>query len=133
MMLGGVIAAHLVGLPILCASYLFRGPGALLSAGLGFAAVLAFYGLGQWLEVIAVELPGMQGMGLVLTSYAVRVTGITAALWAILSLEKVGQLVSGGWLAGSLVASVIAWVVGVVLVASRQRVPIYDTEHCTEN
>ncbi|RRD47883.1 hypothetical protein [Tessaracoccus sp. OH4464_COT-324] len=129
MMLGGLIAGHVVGAIVSLGAYLFGGADGLLTALLGFASVVVFYSVGQWLEVIATELEPMQGLGLVLVSYAVRVVGIAAALWALLSLEQVAPHVVDGWLVASVVATVLAWVTGVVVVASRQRVPIYDVEY----
>jgi hypothetical protein len=41
----------------------------------------------------------------------------------------VAPYVSRGWLLLSVAGTVVAWVTGVVLVASRQRVPVYDTEY----
>ena len=55
--------------------------------------------------------------------------GIAAGLWAILSLPAVAPHVVDGWLLLSIAGTVIAWVTGVVLVASRQRVPVYDHDY----
>ena len=59
----------------------------------------------------------------------VRVIGIAAGLWAILSHPSVAPHIRDGWLVLSVAGTVIAWVTGVVFVASRQRVPVYDTEY----
>ena len=64
-----------------------------------------------------------------LVSYAVRVIGIAAGLWLLLGLPQVAPLVSPPWLVASVAGTVFAWVTGVVLVAARQRVPVYDTEY----
>ncbi len=79
--------------------------------------------------MVASELEPMQGMALVLVSYAVRVIGIAAGLWFILSHPAVAPLVRDGWLLLSVAGTVLAWVTGVVVVAARQRVPVYDTEY----
>lgn len=129
MMLGGLVGGHLVGGLIILAAALAGGGGAVLTAVLGFAAVVIFYSVGQAIEVVASELADFQGMALVLVSYAVRVVGIAAGLWFILGHPAVAPLVSDGWLLLSVAGTVLAWVTGVVLVASRQRVPIYDTEY----
>lgn len=129
MMIGGVIGGNVVGLTILGLALAIDGPSAALTAALGFAAVLVFYAVGQALEVVAAELEPFQGMALVLVSYAVRVIGIAAGLWAILGLDAVAPHVRDGWLLASVAGTVLAWVAGVVLVASRQRVPVYDTPY----
>ncbi len=129
MMLGGVVVGHIVGITIIGLALAIGGVDAALTAALGFAAVVIFYSIGQALEVIASELEPMQGLGLVLVSYAVRVIGIAAGLWTLLSLPALAPRVAGGWLVLSVSGTVIGWVTGVVLVASRQRVPVYDTDY----
>ena len=128
-MIGGLALGHGVGIAVIGLALAIGGADAALTAALGFAAVVIFYSIGQSLEVVACELPDMQGMGLVLVSYAVRVVGIAAGLWAILSLPAMEGPVQDGWLLLSVAGTVIGWVTGVVLVASRQRVPVYDTEY----
>lgn len=129
MMLGGLALGHAVGLTVVGLGLALGGPDAALTAALGFAAVVIFYSVGQALEVVASELEAMQGMALVLVSYAVRVIGIAAGLWAILNLPAVAPHIVDGWLVLSVAGTVIAWVGGVVLVAARQRVPVYDDEY----
>lgn len=129
MMFGGLVLGHVVGITIIGLGLAIGGVNAALTAALGFAAVVIFYSIGQALEVVASELEAMQGMALVLVSYAVRVIGIAAGLWAILRLPAVAPRVEGGWLLLSIAGTVFAWVTGVVLVASRQRVPVYDSEY----
>lgn len=129
MMLGGLVLGQAAGLGIIGLGLAVGGADAAITAALGFAAVLIFYSIGQALEVVACELEPMQGLGLVLVSYAVRVIGIAAGLWVILAMPAVAPHVVGGWLVAGVAGTVIAWVSGVVLVASRQRVPVYDTEY----
>ncbi|GAA4900147.1 hypothetical protein GCM10025789_18130 [Tessaracoccus lubricantis] len=129
MMVGGLVAGHVVGLTVLGLALAIDGPSAALTAALGFAAVVIFYSIGQALEVVASELEPFQGLGLVLVSYAVRVVGIAAGLWGLLGLPAIAPHVSKGWLLLSVAGTVLAWVFGVVFVASRQRVPVYDTEY----
>ncbi|MFT3886951.1 MAG: hypothetical protein QM713_02125 [Arachnia sp.] len=129
MMLGGVVLGHVAGLTIMGLALGISGPGALLTAALGFAAAVVFYGIGQAFEVVATELEPSRGLILVLASYVVRVAGIAGGLWFLLSLPQVAPYVSRTWLVVSIAGTVFAWVAGVVLVASRQRVPVYDTEY----
>lgn len=133
MMVGGLVAAHLVGLAVIGLGLAIAGQDAGLTAALGFAAVVIFYSVGQVLEVVACELPDFQGLALVMISYAVRVIGIAAGLWAILSIPAVAPRISDGWLLLSVAGTVIAWVTGVVVVAARQRVPVYDTVYRPPN
>lgn len=129
MMIGGLLGGHLAGGLVIAGGFLLDGFDGGITAVLGFAAVVIFYSIGQALEVVASELEPMQGLGLVLVSYAVRTIGIAAGLWTLLELPQVVPHIRDGWLLLSVVVTVIAWVSGVVLVASRQRVPIYDREY----
>ncbi|HMQ66680.1 MAG TPA: hypothetical protein PJ992_10340 [Arachnia sp.] len=129
MMLGGMVFGHAVGLGVIGLALALGGPGAALTAALGFAAVVVFYTVGQALEVVASEMPTAHGLILVLASYAVRVIGIAGGLWFLLGLPQLAPHVSRPWLAASVAATVVAWVTGVVLVAARQRVPVYDSDY----
>lgn len=129
MMMGALVLSHAIGFGVIGLAFAVDGVSGLITAALGFAAVIIFYAIGQALEVVATEMEPMQGMGLVLASYGVRVVGIAAGLWAILSLDSVAGHVVDVWLVVSVTATVLAWVTGVVVVASRQRVPVYDEEY----
>ncbi|RRD50559.1 hypothetical protein [Arachnia propionica] len=125
MMIGGLVSGHALGLAV-CGLALTAGSEALMGALLGFAAVVIFFSVGQAIEVVACELDPVQGLGLVLASYALRVTGIGAGLWYLLGHPAIGPAIDPGWLAAAVIATVLAWTTGVVVTAARQRVPIYD-------
>lgn len=129
MMLGGLVLGHVAGVVSFALALLIDGPDGALTVVLGFAAVVIFFSIGQAIEVIACEMDPIQGMGLALASYAVRVIGVAAGLWFILSLPAVEPRIIDGWLLLAVTATVFSWITGVVLVASRQRVPIYDTDY----
>ncbi len=126
MMVGGVIAGHAVGLGVCSLALATGSRAALVGAAIGFAAVLLFFSVGQAIEVVACELPPVQGLGIVLASYAIRVVGIGAGLWYVTGHPRLGPATDERWLALTVVVTVLAWTTGVVLVARRQRVPIYD-------
>ena len=126
MMLGGLILGHGVGLGVCGLAVVSGSREAVIGAAIGFAAVVLFFAVGQAIEVVACELPPVQGLGIVLTSYAVRVVGIGAGFWFVTEHPRLGPATDGTWLAVAVIATVLAWTTGVVLVARRQRVPIYD-------
>lgn len=125
MLLGGLVTGHALGLAV-CGLALTAGGRALVGALLGFAAVVIFFSIGQAVEVVACELEPVQGMGVVLASYAIRVTGIGAGLWFLTEHPTIGAAIDTNWLAAAVVVTVLAWTTGVVVTASRQRVPVYD-------
>lgn len=127
MLLGGLAGGNLLGLGCCAIAFLVVGREAGGGALLGLAVVVLFFSIGQAIEVVALELPGITGLSVVLASYAVRVLGIGAMLNWILSDES--RQLSPVWLGIGVVATVIGWVAGVVLVASRQRVPVFDHDY----
>lgn len=129
MMVGGLVLGHAAGITVLGLAMVIGGADAAITSALGFAAVVIFFTIGQAIEIIACEMEPVQGMGVALASYIVRVIGIGAGMYFILGNPAVAPHVEPGWLLLSVVATVIAWVSGVIIVASRQRVPIYDAEY----
>lgn len=129
MMLGGLVLGHVAGLTCFGLALAIDGADGALTVVLGFAAVVIFFVIGQFIEIIACEMDPIRGMGLVLVSYALRVAGVTAGLWFVFSMPALEGRILDGWLLLSMTATVFSWVTGVVLVASRQRVPIYDAEY----
>ena len=104
MMIGGLLTGHAAGIAA-CGLALATGSrAALIGAALGFAAVVIFCSV----------------------SYAVRVVGVGAGIWFVTSHPQLGPATDRNWLAAAVIATVLAWTTGVVVVASRQRVPIYD-------
>lgn len=129
MMVGGLVLGHAAGITVLGLALVIGGGAAAITVALGFAAVVIFFSIGQYIEIIACEMEPVQGMGVALASYLVRVVGVGVGMYFILGNPAVAPYVEPGWLLLSMVATVIAWVGGVVIVASRQRVPIYDAEY----
>ena len=129
MMVGGLVLAHVVGLSIFGVALAVAGGAGALSVALGFAAVVIFFSIGQAIEIVACELEPVQGMGLALVSYAVRVIGIGVGMWFIMSIPAVDAGLDRAWLMAGVTATTFSWIAGVLIVASRQRVPIYDVEY----
>ncbi len=129
MMVGGLVLAHAVGLGALGLSLAFGGASAVLGVALGFAVVVIFFSIGQAIELIACEMDPVQGMGLALVSYAVRVIGIGVGMWFLVGHPAVEPNLDRNWLMVGVTATTFAWIAGVLVVASRQRVPIYDAEY----
>ena len=75
---------------------------------------------------MACELGPVQGRVLVGGGEAGRVVGVGARIWFVTSHPQLGPKTARNWLAAAVIATVLAWTTGVVVVALRERVPIYD-------
>lgn len=128
-LVGGLLACQLVGLAIIGIALGFGDQAALVSSCLGFLVVIVFFGIGQAIEIVACELEPTAGMAVVLASYALRVIGIGAGMVALQQIPAIADLIAPRWLAISVCGCVVAWLGGVIGVAVRQRVPIYDKEY----
>lgn len=129
MLIGGLVLGHVAGVTVIGLALALGGTDAVISAAIGFACVLVFFAVGQAIELVACEMEPVQGMAVALGAYAVRVIGIGAGLGVIVNHPAMAPHVRPGWLMAAVTATVVAWIGGVVLVASRQRVPIYDADY----
>ncbi|MFV0427983.1 MAG: hypothetical protein ACK5KO_00925 [Arachnia sp.] len=129
MMIGGLVVGNAVGLSVLGLALGLAGATAVASAAIGLAAVVVFFSIGQAIEIVACELDPVQGMALALASYGVRVVGLGLILFLVLGDPDIAARLSEGWLVAGLVGGVLGWLGGIVFVAARQRVPVYDVEY----
>lgn len=127
MLVGGLVGGNLAGLVVLAASLGIGGKPGGLAALIGFGTVVLFFSIGQAIELIALELPTYTGLSLAMASYAVRVIGIGVMLGLVLGAA--GDQIDPIWLAVAVVSTVVGWIAGLILVASRQRVPVFDADY----
>ncbi|MBC9733177.1 hypothetical protein [Nocardioides marmotae] len=112
--LAAVVGALVDGAP---AAY-----GALVGAVLA-VAVMVFGS--STVNVVAGLMPGASLLFALLT-YALQLLVVLVALAALDGISGPGETLSRGWLAGTLIGTVLGWLVVQVVLASRARIPAFD-------
>lgn len=128
MALGGVVGGLIAAALVVACALTFADHAALVSCLTGIVAVIIFYVIGQLIEIGAHNLRPVPGMSLVLASYVLRVAGITAALWGINTMPWFAARLEQSWLGISVIVTTCGWISGMMVIAMRQRVPIYDSD-----
>jgi ATP synthase protein I len=123
--LAGLTTIALAVVAALLAALLSGGPAA-LGASIGFAMVLAFFGLGALtMDVVATVSPGASLLVALLT-YTLQVVAVGVVFLALDASDALGSTVHAGWLAGSVIVATLGWLVAQTVAATRSRQPIYD-------
>lgn len=127
MLLGGLILAHGGGLAALGIALVSVGLSEVVAVLIGFALVVVFFSLGQAVEIVAMVLANTAGLVLTLCCYLLRVVLLGLALGAVIAATD-GKL-TASWIFCGVGCSTLGWVTGVVWVAARQRLPVYDHDY----
>ncbi|MDO4785237.1 MAG: hypothetical protein Q3997_09170 [Propionibacteriaceae bacterium] len=127
LLVGGLAGGHLGAVVAVALALGLGGRESLVSALIGAAVVIVFFSIGQAIEIVAVTMASMLGLVATLFSYVARVILLGAGLRAVVDLG--GDRIDPAWLFCGVVCCVLAWVSGVVIVAARQRVPVFDHDY----
>ena len=125
LLLGGLAGGHLAAVLVVLGCGIVGG----LVAGASAAAVttLAFFTIGQGVQVLVAEAPPKQVLLAALASYGVRVSALGLLLMLALSHpERLGSLQPVPVVLGT-IAVVIGWLAGEIRVHSRLRIPVFDS------
>lgn len=120
---GGAVGGGAAWLVCLIGAWLWLGADALPWAGLGGAAVLAFFALGQLVQVGTAQASPTTVMTASLASYAVRAAGLALVLVLVQPFTAVA---GAGALAPTIVVVVLGWLGAEIWAFSRLRVPSFD-------
>ncbi|WP_420175339.1 hypothetical protein [Luteococcus sp. OSA5] len=128
-MMGGALVGSLISTAAVAGVALaLAGTTGAVSALLGSVAVIAFLGGGSPVQLAAMGQGTQQAVGIVLISYVSRV----AMLGLVLLALGPGR---SHWdphpqsVVAAVVATSLAWIVGLVVTHMRANVPVYDTEY----
>ncbi|HET7724923.1 MAG TPA: hypothetical protein VFK68_09810 [Propionibacteriaceae bacterium] len=116
---GALVVAAVVGA-------LLAGVTGLLSALVGAALALAYYAIGQGVQMQYADAPPRTIRAASIASYVVRVSLLGLLLWASLSWPAIMAALDARGLFAGIVAGVLGWLVGLVVAFRRLRVPTYD-------
>jgi hypothetical protein len=110
---------------VLLAALVTGAPGA-LGAAIGVGMVLVFFGFGALtVNAVAAVSPGASLLVALLT-YVLQVVAVGVVFVALRSSGALDGTVDAGWVAGTLIAATVCWLVAQVVAATRSRQPLYD-------
>ena len=129
LLLGGAVGG--VGAAVLCLvgfGIAYGGPG-LVSAAVAAAMVLFFYGAGQYVMVLFADAGARLLLAVAMASYTTRVAliGLTLLIYSRYRESLPGLLPMVVFL--TVCAVVAGWLILEVIVFSRLRITVYDTEY----
>lgn len=123
---GGATLGHAAALIVVGVLFFVRGPAGALSGAISALAVLAFFGLGQLVQILVADSSPQVVMAAALGSYAFRVGLPAIALIAIGSNPERLAGMDRVSVAVAAISVVLAWLAGEIWAFSRLRIPIFD-------
>ena len=126
LLVGGAAGGHLALLLAVLGFAVARGLPAALSAAVAGIVTIAFFTIGQAVQVLVADAPARRVLIASLASYGLRVSVLGGLL--MLALANAAQI---AWLdpiavAVSTIAVVVGWLAAELWTYSRLRIPIYD-------
>ena len=127
---GGLVGGHLAWLVCIVGFWLASGPRAAASAALGGVLVIAFFTIGQAVQVLMADADPRRVLFASLVSYAVRIGALAALLGvALANRERLAGLEPTA-VAVSTIVVVVGWLAGEIRTFMRLRIPVFDeSEH----
>ncbi|SDE19393.1 hypothetical protein SAMN04489747_2760 [Auraticoccus monumenti] len=127
LLVGGMVGAHVLALPVLIGFAVADGARALVSGLFGLALVVFFHAVGQATQIRFAGSDPRTLMRASLLSYALRTAllGLAVVGWVNLPPESQAR-VNPMALSMVAAAAVVGWMVALVRTYSRLRIPVYD-------
>ncbi len=125
--LGALGVGGLAVLVLMVVAGLTDGRPAVVGSGVGGVLTLTVFALGvSAVGFVARLLPGASLLVALLT-YALQLLVLALVVAAIERADVTGATLSRGWFAAAVIVVALTWVVGLLVAATRQRIPLYDT------
>ena len=123
---GGAMGGHAAALIVVGVLYFVRGPSSLASSALTALAVLAFFGLGQLVQIWVADAAPQIVLTAALGSYAFRV-GLPALALLLISRdpERLAEMDRVA-VAVTAIVVVLGWLAAEIWTFSRLRIPVFD-------
>ena len=129
--LGALGAGTVAVLVLLVVSGLADGRPAVVGVVTGGVLTLVVFALGvAVVGFVARLLPGASLL-VALMTYALQLLVLALVVAAIDGAQLSAATLSRGWFAAAVIAVTLTWVVGQLVAATRQRIPLYDTPSST--
>lgn len=125
---GGLLGLLVAAVPAVLLCWALAGSAGLATGAGAAGVVLAFFALGQALQLVVADASPRVALVVALASYAVRVVLLGILLSASLGSPAPGGLHAGSLL-GSALAATVGWITGEVVAFTRLRIPVFDSTH----
>lgn len=126
---GGAAGLLAAALPTAAVCLALVGPGGAATAAVAAGVVLAFFALGQSLQLAVADASPQLALFVALASYALRVVLLGLLLAWALGRPELGQH-PAALLAGALAAA-LGWIAGEAIAFTRLRIPVFDSTEST--
>lgn len=126
LLIGGAIGGHVGAAVATVAFFLVRGPDAGFSCLIAAVVALAFYVVGQAVQVQVADAPPARVLTAALVSYGVRVSALGGLLaLALTQGDRLSRMDSTAVVVGAL-AVVVCWLAAEIVTFSRLRFPVFE-------
>ena len=126
-LLGAVGSGAVAVLVLVVVASLTDGRPAVVGAAAGGVLTLVVFALGVGVVGLVAGLMPAASLLVALMTYALQLLVLALSLAAIERADMSAETLSRGWFAAGVIAVTLLWMVGQVVVATRQRIPVYDT------
>src|SRR5688572_24494800 len=130
-LLGAVAAGAVAVLVLVVAAALTDGRPAVVGAASGGVLTLAVFALGVAAVGAVARLLPAASLLVALLTYALQLLVLALVVAAIQRAGIGAESLSRGWFAAGVIAVTMLWLVGQVVAATRQRIPLYDAPEAT--
>lgn len=126
-LLGAVGAGAVAVLVLVVAASVTDGRAAVVGAASGGVLTLVVFALGIAVVGAVARLMPSASMLVALMTYALQILVLALCVAAIERADVGAETLSRGWFAGGVIAVTLLWMVGQLVTATRQRIPVYET------
>jgi hypothetical protein len=125
-LLGASVAGAVTILVLATAAALVDGGRGLAGAAVGGLLTLVVFVLGIGLVNVTARVLPAASLLVALLTYTLQLLVLALAVVALDRSGAAGEDLSRGWFAAGVIAVTVLWLVGQVLAATRQRIPVFD-------
>ncbi len=124
------VAALLVGSGLAAVGAVVEGSAAAYGAAVGAGIAAAVFLLGSLLVNVVAGLAPSASLLVALLTYALQVVLMAVVFAALSRASAFSEPTARVWLAASVIAATVTWMVAHIWFATRQRIPLYDLSSC---
>ncbi len=126
-LLGALASGAVMVVVLVVVAALASGRPGVVGAASGGVLALAVFTLGVAVVGFVARFLPSASLLVALMTYVLQLLVLALVVAAIDGADLGAETLSRGWFAAAVIAVTLAWVVGQVVAATRQRIPVYDT------